>query len=367
MLGSVTETARQQLSASGTWMSAHILPEVTLLQTRWLLDLVDILPREPRMRLLLPGDRGWIAPCCGALVPGVHPSLGKISAMTATGMATHLAQCPSAREGTFLDSAQLMRRFHELSGAPPIPVNEDLLQAVFHQRQLLSPPPVLAGWDFAVHYSGQSGVSGDFYEIALRADGKILMVLADVAGHGLPAALVVSSALKTVRLLAREILELKEFIVRFSEDVRGDLVPGQFITLFAALLDPATSRLECACAGHHPALIANRDGPILLRRIGQLGPGIGLMGQEDMRRMIAIEAIDLVQGDVLLQYSDGLNEAMDPNGISYGDDRLYAGMLRGLGSNLQEGIDAIVRDVIVHSQGRISDDLTVWAVSAVSD
>lgn len=366
--GDLVAAAGRHLLASGSWRGREVLPRAELEQARWRLDLPELLRQDRRFRLL-DAAHGWLAPCCGVQVEGVQTEEGKITARTADGMAAHLARCPQAQAGVLLSAAELLARHRRIRGVDEAAretdreAQADLDQAVRVQRHMMATLPEIPGWDFALHYTGQTGVSGDFYEFAPLPDGRLLVVLADVTGHGMQAALVATTALTALRFLAREGLALPDLIERFSDELRGDLLPSQFVTCFVGILDPAERTFECLCAGHHPALIANLGGRVILRQVGLPGVGLGLLTGADLRARLKSERVVLEPGDILLQFSDGLTEARGPAGELFGEERLYGALLTGPGTSLQDRIDAIVGQVVSFTGGKRSDDLTVLALS----
>jgi serine phosphatase RsbU (regulator of sigma subunit) len=362
-------TAQHHLVSSATWRKGMTLPRKELWRKLWLIDLPGLVQKEPRTRLFLPEQRGWLAPCCGMVVDEVRLEHGKLGRSTIEAMAEHLSGCPIGQSRKIRNSDDLIRRFNSLAPKAQLPVddaaNKELNQAIRVQRNMMAMPPSLPEWTFALHFSGQQGVSGDFYEFLTLADGRLLLLLADVTGHGIQGALIVASALKTLRMLARGHIDLIDLMARLADEMRPDLVPGQFITCFAAILNPKTREVECLCAGHHPALIANPKGPVILRKVGTPGVAIGLLAGNRLRTSWRTETTILAEGDILLQYSDGLSELMNGSNEEFGEERCFATICEHLSSSPQDLVDALVSRGIAFSGGQMSDDLTLWALAPV--
>ncbi len=376
------QAAREYLLETNAWKDKEPLPRTALETIRWRLELMRLLPIDPRLRIFNRDGHGWLNPFNGELIAEIAKEDGKITVRTVMAMARALAGCPQAQLGRLLDNQTLMGRVQALGlsqakgggGAPsasgifkggstPPEMNEDMSRAKSVQEHMLADLPAIDGYQLAVHYSAHSGVSGDFYEVVTLADGRVLIVLGDVSGHGMQAALVVATALKTLRFLARDAYDLVQLLTRFNDEIKADLLPGQFITLFAAMLDPDTARITCVRAGHHAALIANLDGPAVLRKFGSQGIAIGLVAGPMFAKSLHPEIIDLNPGDVVLQYTDGLTEAVDAESVEYGDGRLYGSFLKHVDLPTQELVDAIAKEVGEYARGDLGDDLTIFALS----
>ena len=372
--------AREYLTESGAWRDKEPLPRSELEALRWRLELMRMLPLDPRLRIFGREGRGWLNPFTGELIDGIAREDGKITVRTVAGMAAHLSTCALAQSGRILDNQQLMARVQALGlGAPlaipgmPTPstkgssseFNEDMARAKSVQQHMLPDLPLIEGYELAVHYAGHSGVSGDFYEALPLRDGRVLIVLGDVSGHGMQAALVVATALKTLRFLARQVSDPVSLLTQFNDEIRTDLLPGQFITLFVAALDAVGRRLTCIRAGHHPAVIANLGSNTVLRRVGHQGIAIGLVSGSVFSRSLRPEVVDLVPGDVLMQYTDGVTEATDAEGTEYGDARLFGSLLAILEQPLQQVVDEIASDVLAFANGNLNDDLTVLSLAVL--
>lgn len=377
--------AKEYLGESGVWIDGETLPRETLEVTRWRLDLVRLLPIEPRLRIFGKEGHGWLNPFTGDLVQNISRDDGKITVRTVNAIAQHLATCAEVlRGGKPLDNAALLARMQAMGIAPqqgksaaattsehtPVGnavVSDDLARARSVQQNMLADLPELEGYEVAVHYAGHSGVSGDFYEVITLRDGRVLLLLGDVSGHGMQAALVVATALKTLRFLARQTTDLATLLTQFNDEIRGDLIPGQFITLFAAVLDPESRTLTCIRAGHHPGIIINLAHLSPVRKCGNQGMAIGLVGGTTFARSLRPEVVALEPGDVLIQYTDGATEANDGEGEEYGDHRLYGAVLQRFDLDMQELVDGVAEDVLRFAGGSLDDDLTIFALAVLAE
>ncbi len=363
------EAARAHLIESGSWRDRQPMPRQQLEIVRWRIDLMRLLPVEPRLRIF-GRDGRWLNPFNGELVADIVREDGKITSHTITAMARVLCGCPEALSGRLLDSQTLSNKIQALGlgrgEATTQAANElssDMAKARNVQQNMLADLPTVEGYEFAVHFKPHSGVSGDFYEVITMKNGHLLFVIGDVSGHGMQAALVVATALKTLRFLARNISNMGNLMVQFNDEIRADLLPGQFITLFAAELDPVSGSVSCMRAGHHAGIMVSADGDIIMRKVGKTGMAIGLAAGPIFAGSIHAEMIHLSPGDMLVQYTDGVTEAMDGESVEFGEMRFYASLLSNLDKPAQDTVDAIAADVIAHVKGQLDDDLTIFAVS----
>ncbi len=376
--------AKEYLLETTTWRDREVLPRETLEVTRWRLDLVRLLPIEPRLRVFGREGKGWMNPFTGDLVPHIGRDEGKITVRTVNAIAQHLATCPQAIQGAKpLDNQALLARMQALGIAPqqnkttsasasatehtPIgnEISDDLARARTVQQNMLADLPELDGYEIAVHYAGHSGVSGDFYEALILRDARVLFVLGDVSGHGMQAALVVATALKTLRFLARQTSDLVTLLTQFNDEIRADLIPGQFITMVASVVDPESREMICVRAGHHPGVILNLAHAAPVRKIGLSGMAIGLVGGATFSNSLRPELIQLEPGDVIMQWTDGATEAADADGEEYGDHRMYAAFLSRFNLDMQGLVDGVAEDVLRFCGKPLDDDLTILALAVL--
>jgi serine phosphatase RsbU (regulator of sigma subunit) len=370
------ETARAHLVENTSWRDKEVLPRMQLEVVRWRIDLMRLLPVEPRLRIF-GRDGRWLNPFTGDLVSDIVREEGKITAHTITAMARVLCSCPEAMSGRLLDSQTLSAKIQQLgigTGSNPATgqaretpgssaLSADMVKARSVQQNMLADLPTVEGYEFGVHFTPHSGVSGDFYEVITLKSGRLMFVIGDVSGHGMQAALVVATALKTLRFLARNTSNVGTLLVQFNDEIRPDLLPGQFITLFVAELDPVTGSLSCIRAGHHAGVMVSADGDVVVRKVGRQGMAIGLAAGPIFAGSMHAEVVHLQPGDVLMQYTDGLTEGMNADSVEYGETRLYASLFTHIGESTQGMVDGMAKDLLAHVGGQLDDDLTIFAIS----
>ncbi|MGH8668554.1 MAG: PP2C family protein-serine/threonine phosphatase, partial [Burkholderiales bacterium] len=203
-------------------------------------------------------------------------------------------------------------------------------------------------------------VGGDFYDCFKLDDGRLFIVVADVSGKGMPAALFMALCKATIKAAAISAggnpgLALQ----RAAVEIERDNPETFFVTVFAAALDLASGRLEHCNAGHEPPFTRRPGGP-LKRLPAAQRPPIGV--PEEFA--FATDAAQLAPGEWLCAVTDGVTEAMDASGALYGVRRLEQ-VLESLGAQATpQEITMAVRDDVQRFVGdaSASDDLTLLAL-----
>ncbi len=223
------------------------------------------------------------------------------------------------------------------------------------QRQLLPETlPEAAGFEFAGWNRPARHVGGDYYDLSAAEDGGIHLVLGDVTGKGMPAALLVSTLHSALRLLLGARPFDAELFQRLNTHIAEASGSNKFITMAAAKLDPATGRFDYVNAGHNPPLIVRDGGEIVELPSG--GMPLGMFAGAPYQTGGA----ELGRGDLLCIFSDGITECEAPGGEEFGPERL-AELLKGASERpLPEIVEAIDRAVVDFAAGGAQgDDQTV--------
>ena len=352
---------------SGTWIDAQVVDRRVTPET--LHRLATVLAADP----LAARGRMLSVPELDRLIQQARGTAAIQRAARATGTETEvpttrvqmppppaplpaIAPPPAADDGHVTD--RIVRQ-----AAAPLPAGADpLMRARRVLERMLPTLPRIDPYRLAVHYEPQAGVGGDFYDAIVLGDGRLLLAVGDVSGHGAEAALLVTSTLKALRFIAPDEDDLVALVARLNENIAGDLLRGHYITLFAALLDPGQGTLECVCAGHHTAMLASTRRRSLLTQVGHHGMALGMDRSERFRASLRPQTIQLAPGDVLVQCTDGLFEARD-----LADEEF--GRLRALGAlvpRIEQPIENLPRSLVAAAKafcGRpLDDDVTVLAL-----
>jgi serine phosphatase RsbU (regulator of sigma subunit)/CHASE1-domain containing sensor protein/anti-sigma regulatory factor (Ser/Thr protein kinase) len=196
-------------------------------------------------------------------------------------------------------------------------VEQELRMARRIQHALLPKNlPELEGWQIAYHYQPAREVGGDFYDFLRFEDGQVGLVIGDVSGKGMAAALVMANTQSVLRAVARRRgITPGRVLAEANELMCAYIPPNTFVTCFYGVLDSESGRFRYANAGHDPPYMRHESQVDELRARGMpLGLMPGMEYEEDETSLAA--------GDNLLFYSDGLVEAHDPKGEMFGFPRL---------------------------------------------
>jgi sigma-B regulation protein RsbU (phosphoserine phosphatase) len=185
-------------------------------------------------------------------------------------------------------------------------------------QQALMPgaAPAVAGWDVWLYTRPANDVGGDLVD-TLAVGPRTGLVLADVAGKALPAALLMAKVQATLRALATEVPSLAALAERTNTILCRDGLPSRFATMVYLDIEGESGRVRLVNAGHQPPIVVSGG------RFHELQPGgmaLGMMPGSTYTE----QDIDLQPGEALVVYSDGVTEAMNDAGEFFGDDRLQA-------------------------------------------
>jgi sigma-B regulation protein RsbU (phosphoserine phosphatase) len=222
-----------------------------------------------------------------------------------------------------------------------------------------SKPPEVAGADIAFASRPQNSVAGDYYDAfyptaSAEENGKLMLVIADVAGKSIPAALLMATLQASLRTIAGEGAPLGELVVRLNRYASAHSLDGRrFTTAVLAEYDPATGHLDYVNAGHNPPILRHANGALEKLEVGGLPLGIETGAFYDTA------AVDLRPGDALIFYTDGVVEAFDEKGDPFGDER-WLDAIRALPEwNAQESLQFLMKRVDDFvGLTRQSDDIT---------
>jgi sigma-B regulation protein RsbU (phosphoserine phosphatase) len=224
------------------------------------------------------------------------------------------------------------------------------------QGLLPSETPALDGFDIAIFHESSSDVGGDYYDFIPLGDQRWGVVVADVEGKGMAAALLVSAIRASLISLAGLELALRAIFRRANRFFHDSTKDGRFVTVFYAVLDVPQRRLIYVNAGHLPAIVVRSDGT--LERLEEGGVPLGLF--QDARYYEGF--LRLKAGDVLALYTDGITEAADAGGEPYGLGRLFQTLRDSRTGTAATIRDAVVRDVHRFAADRIADDETLVVI-----
>jgi len=217
--------------------------------------------------------------------------------------------------------------------------------------------PLTPGWSFAAACQPAALVGGDTYDLLQLPGGYVGLSIADVAGKGIPAALLASSLQSAVRSAATRGLAPDALCDEVNRALCERIPTNRFVTFFYGLLDPATGVLSYSNAGHNPPLLARAEGTAEWLDVG--GPVLGIEPTCAWQR----GELTMRPGDRLVLYTDGIVEARDASDEEFATGRLQSVSPEGPGPSAGAFLDALFRAVHSFAGTCQEDDQTVVVVT----
>jgi uncharacterized protein YndB with AHSA1/START domain len=236
---------------------------------------------------------------------------------------------------------------------------EELMREIAMAREVqarLMPrsQPVLRTLDYRGRCVQANGVGGDYYDFLSLDPGTTGFVLSDVAGKGIPAALLMASLQASLRSQsALAIEDLPRLLRSVNHLFHESTEAHRFATLFFGIYDDSTCRLRYENCGHNPPLLVGQGGRV--RRLKGTATVLGMAEPWEC----SVTEVELNPGDVLVIYSDGVSEAMNAEGSLYGEARLIDAIRAGRAMPAGQLLEAIVADVERFCGRAPQDDLTL--------
>ncbi len=239
---------------------------------------------------------------------------------------------------------------------------EGELNAANAIQQTLIPDktPNIPGYSFAGYYQAQTETGGDYYDYLTDiGKGHLGLVVADVSGHGVGAGIVMTMVRMVLHSTAIGLGRASTVVKKINPIIYRDTTPNMYATLWYGILNTEKKLLNYTIAGHNPAVIWNPlKKKFKLLKTG--GMPVGLQSAEIFDPVIESHAVQLEQGDILIQYTDGVTEAMNSEMEEYEEERFYA-CIKRLGNISAEAVVQAIVDDIQKFTGGIpqSDDITM--------
>ncbi len=211
--------------------------------------------------------------------------------------------------------------------------------------------PAVDGIDIYAAMTPAKEVGGDLYGYLLQGD-ELYFCVGDVSGKGVPASLFMAQATRLFRSLAAQHMMPAEICTRMNNALTEDNEQGMFVTMFMGLIHLKSGRMDFCNAGHNPPLLNVPPHFMEMESNAPIGlwPGLDFVG----------EVVEDVRGVPILVYSDGLNEAENPQQEQFGEERLMAALANKSLGSAKAVVDYLVSEVEKHRNGaEPNDDLTV--------
>ncbi len=235
-------------------------------------------------------------------------------------------------------------RFHQRRA------ERDRLMAEFavarRAQQLMLPaaPPAFPGVEIAGVCRPAREVGGDLFDFLAMKNGDLGVVVADVAGKGVPAALYMTLTKGLLASVCENQWSPEEIAAEVNDHFHFSGGRSVFLTMALGVFQPGSGRVRCVRAGHNP-LVWRRAAKRETISVKPSGIGLGLAPSRLLRRSLSVQEVDLEPGDALFFYSDGVTEAMNSRSEEYGEERLNAVIAACDTMSAEQTRDQILSDV----------------------
>ncbi len=221
--------------------------------------------------------------------------------------------------------------------------------------------PHIPGWQLAAKLEPARETSGDFYDFIPLPNGRLGIVVADVADKGAGAALYMTSIRTLIRTFAVEYATQPELALSTANDrIVSDTHTDMFVTVFYGILDPVTATLTYCNAGHNPPYLLGAQKGNVIQALRKTGMPLGIHKETTWGQ----DTVQFAPGDVLVLYTDGLTEAQNVREEFFGEERLLkaaqANRRSASAQDMQEALLAEVHEFVGHAPQ--FDDLTLVVV-----
>ncbi len=234
--------------------------------------------------------------------------------------------------------------------------------------------PSLEHLEIGTLYRAAAQVGGDLYDFFWVSENELGIVVADVSGKGVPGSLVMTMAKAVIRAKAIKSDapdhnlpvgtegEPASVIRKTNQMIHHDIKKGMFITANYGVLNVNTCHFQFVSAGHNDTLVYN-SGTQELREYNPKGIALGLDKGMLFDKMLQSQNLKLAHGDLLLQYTDGISEAMNEQGEEFGDDRLKEAIRKYAHRNVDDFLHSLDQEIRSFSEGFAqNDDITAVVV-----
>lgn len=226
------------------------------------------------------------------------------------------------------------------------------------QRALLpSPLPEIDGCEMAALWKPADAFGGDCYDVQRFSSSRFAMSIADVAGKGLPAALLMANLQASVRAFGHDEARPEAVTRQVNCALCRHTPLDRFVTFFYATVDTSAHTLACTNAGHHPPILVRADGSVW--RPGSDGMVLGVLENNTYSQT----EVPLRSGDRLVLFTDGITEAGSHEGREFGEDRLVELVVAHRHLPAPALLDSLFEDVSAFTRGVFADDATLVSVA----
>ena len=336
---------------------SNSLPEIADLAERG--GPLELMPEE-MWNKLAPLDPECLVPICG-------PSNGQLQGLAVLGprlseesysaMDMRLLASVASQAGMAMRSIKLAERMAQTMEADRRSEQEMQIARQVQSRLLPQQAPSLKTLDCAGKCIQTRAVGGDYYDFLDFGSGRLGLVVADISGKGMSAALLMANLQANLRgQYALALEDVPRLLRSVNRLFYKNTETSHYATMFFAVYDDEIRRLRYVNSGHNPPILMRANGDV--ERLGATATVLGLFEEWDC------EVVDckLAPGDVLVIYTDGVSEAgerEDGDSEEFGEERLIVAIARQQRQSATEVLDGILNEVQQFSQDEQADDMTL--------
>jgi sigma-B regulation protein RsbU (phosphoserine phosphatase) len=226
--------------------------------------------------------------------------------------------------------------------------------------------PQLTRLELASYYQPAREVGGDYYDFALLGENRFTLILGDVSGKGMPAALYAMKLQALFELLGKTRIGPRDMLIEMNEVICEKIRRNYFITAVVGVMDFEANRMSLARAGHNLPLHFNAATGTT-KWLNPKGLGIGMKKNPDFSSILEETTVSLGGEDLLLFYTDGITEAMNRQGREFGYERLEKILKEHAHMNVEDIKDRVLWHVSKFTEGvPMADDATM-VIAKVTD
>lgn len=218
--------------------------------------------------------------------------------------------------------------------------------------------PTIPGFQIASHFEPARVVGGDYFDVIKLSERKVGVCIADVAGKGISAALLMANVQATVRAFASDAASPAWVCSHVNSVLCNNIARGKFVTFFYGVLDSARGWFEYCSAGHVPPILVHADGRS--EALECQGAVLGVF--PDWK--YSDSSLQLSRGDRLVLFTDGASEASTPDGDEYGEERIAATAARAVKMSGERILQNLIAEVKAFCRFQLNDDLTLIVIAA---
>ncbi|MFZ0731477.1 MAG: SpoIIE family protein phosphatase [Candidatus Sulfotelmatobacter sp.] len=318
---------------------------------------VELVPEEVRGTQLAPLDPECLVAIRGSgrgALEGLAVLGPRLSEEPYSSSDKRLLASVASQAGIAMRSITLAEKMAEQMEAERRTAQEMQFARQVQSRLLPQQAPSLKTLDCCGKCIQTRAVGGDYYDFLDFGSGRLGLVLADISGKGMSAALLMANLQANLRgQYALALDDMSRLLRSVNHLFYRNTETSHYATMFFAIYDDATRRLRYANCGHNPPILVRANGTV--DRLTATATVLGLFEEWDC----AVEELELVFGDILVIYTDGISEAGPNEEEEYGEERLIAATRKHQQQSADKILDSILSEVQQFSRGRQADDMTL--------